>query len=170
MVVSLAVPCCCLWLSCRCCQKCLQSVKVHWQHGGPAKMAGVPSLLVGPGQVWQYAVVALLVSTSISCLILHESSCVGSHVGQSGQLRCLEKRAVGFDHENLSHCLWPPHLAFMVATHRDHVARWVVWWASDHFPNKIQLSSRNHVSYAGDGVKHVAHFAIAQTLFLYFCH
>jgi hypothetical protein len=58
----------------------------------------------------------------------------------------------------------------MVATLCDHVAGWAVWWASDHFPNKIHLSSRNHVSYAGDGVKHVVHFAIAQTLFLYFCH
>jgi hypothetical protein len=58
----------------------------------------------------------------------------------------------------------------MVATRLDHVAGWAVWWASDHSPNKIYLSSHNHVSYAGDGVKHVVHFAIAQMLFLYFCH
>jgi hypothetical protein len=38
------------------------------------------------------------------------------------------------------------------------------------FSNKIHLSGRNHVSYTRDGIKHVAHFAIAQTLFMYFCH
>ena len=85
MAVSLAVLHCHLWLSWRRCQKCLQSVRVHWQRGGPAKMARVSSLLVGPGQVWQNAVVGLPVGTSISCLMLHGSSCIGSHVGQSGQ-------------------------------------------------------------------------------------
>jgi hypothetical protein len=56
----------------------------------------------------------------------------------------------------------------MVATHHDHVAGWAVQWAYGHSPNKIHLSSRNHVSYTGDGIKHVAHFAIVQTLFLHF--
>ncbi len=60
--------------------------------------------------------------------------------------------------------------AFMVSACRDHVTRRAVWWASDHFPNKIHLSGCNHVSYARDGIEHVVHFTIAHTLFLYFCH
>ena len=80
----------------------------------------------------------------------------------------LKKEAYVFDHEVLSHCLWPPYSAVMVATHHDHVAGWAVQWAYGHSPNKIHLSSRNHVSYTGDGIKHVAHFAIVQTLFLHF--
>ncbi len=58
----------------------------------------------------------------------------------------------------------------MVTACRDHVTGRVVRWASDHFPDKVHLSGRNHVSYAGDGIKHAAYFAIAQTLFLYCCH
>ena len=81
VAVSSAVPHLRLWLSCHHCQKCLQSVRVHWQCSRPIKMARVPSLLVGTGQVWQDAVVGLLVGTGISCLMLNGSSCVGSHVG-----------------------------------------------------------------------------------------
>ena len=59
-------------------------------------MAEAPSLLVAPVQVWQDAIVGLQVGTSISHLMLHESSHVGSHVSQSGQLGCLEKGGVDF--------------------------------------------------------------------------
>ena len=58
----------------------------------------------------------------------------------------------------------------MVAASHDHDAGWAVWRASVHFPSKIHLPSRNHFSYAGDGVKHAAHLVDVQTLFLYLCH
>jgi hypothetical protein len=58
----------------------------------------------------------------------------------------------------------------MVAACHDHVAGWADLQASDHFPNKIHLPSRNHFSYTKDGVKHAVHLIIVQTLFLHLCH
>ncbi len=83
---SLAVHHCPLWLSHNHCQKYLQSVKVQQQHDKPTKMAGVPSLQSGLGQVWQDAIVGLIVGTSISHSMLCESSRSGSHADQSGRL------------------------------------------------------------------------------------
>jgi hypothetical protein len=59
--------------------------------------------------------------------------------------------------------LWSQHIMIMI---RDG-------WSGIYliiFPTKSICLASNHFSYAEDGVKHVVHLAIAQTLFLYLCH
>jgi hypothetical protein len=65
-----------------------------------------------------------------------------------------------FSHDVFSRRLQLSYPAFMVAARRDHFARWAIGRASYHFPNKIHLSSRNHFSYAGDGVEYFLHFVV----------
>jgi hypothetical protein len=73
----------------------------------------------------------------------------------------VKEEAYIFNHEVfISHLQWS-YPVFMAAACRDHVAGWVVRWASYHFPSKIHLLSHDHFSYAGDGVKHFLYFVVA---------
>ena len=96
-----------------------------------------------------------------------------SHGAISVNLDCgyvPEKEAEVLNHEVFSRRLWAPHAAFMVAACSDHVARWAVRWSAYHFSDKVHLSRGNHVADAGDGVEHLSHFVVVESLFTDFGH
>ena len=96
-----------------------------------------------------------------------------SHGAISVNLDCgyvPEKEAEVLNHEVFSRRLWAPHAAFMVAACSDHVARWAVRWSAYHFSDKVHLSHGNHVADAGDGVEHLSHFVVVESLFTDFGH
>ena len=74
-----------------------------------------------------------------------------------------EKEAEVLNHEVFSRRLWALHAPFMVAACGDYVAR-------GHFSDKVHLSRGNHIADAGDGVEHLSHFVVVESLFADFGH
>ncbi len=82
----------------------------------------------------------------------------------------MEEETEILNHEVFPCCLWTAHTAFMVAACGNHVARGTIGWSLYNFANKVHLPRSNHVAYTGDGVKHLLHFFVAESLFAYFGH
>jgi hypothetical protein len=67
---------------------------------------------------------------------------------------------------------FPPasNLSLVVAAGSDHVARWSIRGASNHFTNEVCLAGCDHVSNTRDEVKHLANLLVPDSLFLDFEH
>ncbi len=63
-----------------------------------------------------------------------------------------------------------PPTAFVVTACGNHVARGTIGWSAYHFANEVHLPRSNHVAYTGDGVEHLSHFVVVQSLFANFGH
>ena len=58
----------------------------------------------------------------------------------------------------------------MVTACSDHVVRWLIGGAANHFSDEVCLASCDHVSHARNGVKHLADHLISNSIFLDFGH
>ena len=47
---------------------------------------------------------------------------------------------------------------------------WVIGWSTYHFPDEVHLPRGDHVADARDGVKHLPHFVVMESLFADFGH
>ena len=58
----------------------------------------------------------------------------------------------------------------VLAACRKHSSGWSIMRASYYFADEAKLSRRNHILYAWDVVKHLTHFLVSYSSFLYIGH